>query len=620
MAPGKKNKGQTSPVQPNNDFIDLCAELQEKCPISIPVNLFTNMWENLFDFLINFRAGDPQTKSILKMSKLEKLLDDLNEKIKKITQEILQEEIQKFVKNDPIAAFTSQDEFLNLCLPLRSKCPDKIPILELREIWESVFAFVNSFRPGGKAYSSRELDGSLLEDLNKTLQKNTLLILEKEIKNFDETNIIKTAKESLKQLNINVKIHRVTSSSIVTVCGKVNLKRTALTPSANKDINIINNLSIGHLIFPLDHALGISKNSFNQINSNPDHSKRPFKITGGAMLEIAKRSALCASYKDARDSLVKETPIRVNDVTVRNVTTTVGKVIADKDRKAAQEYINNNPSILEAGSLDSGNNPETPPLPTPTSVKTVYIALSSSSLHVRTAAQNAQTLSTVWLGLVFSSDHVIKTDPRGVRPLLISQKEYIPYLGPFDNFTPLLLYAVHRFNPDKDSAIVILSDGSSWIKEIKDNYFPQARLLIDYDKFFSLVLPLTDNKSQSASEPILTEICKLPHVGAFSSADPLLNLFSSFFPGYYTYKTELLKHFISSHYEGLNYGDALSNNIFIALGDKEKNDIELIHKRLCYKGMRWAEDNGHYILTLAAKRLSYLWDNDVVSAVRQTFG
>jgi hypothetical protein len=124
---------------------------------------------------------------------------------------------------------------------------------------------------------------------------------------------------------------------------------------------------------------------------------------------------LTSSYKKAYESLIKETPIEINDVTIRYFTNNIGEIVFKIDEEEAKKieilpHINGNNDTQKMGHV-------------------VYISLSGSSLHILNLKNEKNNMLDLKLGLIYSSAHIKSYNNGKDIKTVISQKEYIPFLG-----------------------------------------------------------------------------------------------------------------------------------------------------------------------------------------------
>ncbi|MDR0622697.1 MAG: hypothetical protein LBJ61_12635 [Deltaproteobacteria bacterium] len=96
----------------------------------------------------------------------------------------------------------------------------------------------------------------------------------------------------------------------MTLADELSFNRMALKATTPSALKVIQTTTGHRYIFPLDEALGLNK--------------LPYKLTVGAMLEIAHWVQATHSYTAALKAIRRNTDIVVNDETIRCVANTIG--------------------------------------------------------------------------------------------------------------------------------------------------------------------------------------------------------------------------------------------------------------------------------------------------------
>jgi hypothetical protein len=213
-------------------------------------------------------------------------------------------------------------------------------------------------------------------------------------------------KNELLEQGIRVRVWRLFPRSIMTLFGKFTYDRTALIPCTNDDAEKLSLIRPEKLIFPLDEVLGVTL--------------LPFKISVGAMLEIAYWVQEIPSYEAARRAIQRNTPIRVNDDTIRSVANLIGKMVFEEDQKRAGKTW----SLLQSRQLS---------FPKTKKDHVLYIETDGSMLHTRIKNKDDKTNNSDkksnWmenkLGLVFSSDNLLVRYDKNKENIILLQKKDI---------------------------------------------------------------------------------------------------------------------------------------------------------------------------------------------------
>ncbi|MDR1085428.1 MAG: hypothetical protein LBP22_11380 [Deltaproteobacteria bacterium] len=110
-----------------------------------------------------------------------------------------------------------------------------------------------------------------------------------------------------------------------------------------------------------------------------------------------------------------------------------------------------------------------------------YIEVDGSMVHTRKKYDNDSSWRESKLGIVFTSDNIrTYRNKKGELCHKIGKREYIPYLGDVENFKKHLFAAAIRNGYGECAQTVIVSDGALWIKNMKDELFPDATQILDF--------------------------------------------------------------------------------------------------------------------------------------------
>lgn len=112
---------------------------------------------------------------------------------------------------------------------------------------------------------------------------------------------------------------------------------------------------------------------------------------------------------------------------------------------------------------------------------TLYIMTDGAAVNTRQKDSSGSSWRENRLGPVFSSDHIYHwTSARGTHEHKILKREYISLIGTSDVFKKHLLALVVRNGYGEYDHTIILSDGATWIHNIKEELFPDAQQIPVY--------------------------------------------------------------------------------------------------------------------------------------------
>jgi hypothetical protein len=387
----------------------------------------------------------------------------------------------------------------------------------------------------------------------------------------------------------------------MTVLGAVKLDRIALIPASPADAKKLAELKQLKMVIPLDEALGIDR--------------LPFKISVDAMLEICHWVQEVHSYEAAGRAIRRNTDIRVNDDTIRAVANHVGSLVFEKDKERAEQAwaLYNSAKIVFP---KTKNNYD------------LYIEVDGAMLHVRKKVEDNALEGTeaksLWmenkLGMVFSSEHFIKwIDKKGEKQQKIGQREYIAYLGEADEFKKHLWAMALRNGYGNFSQTILISDGDTWIRNMKEELFPDAQQILDFyhlrenvtnfgkiifDNVETKYKPWSDNicKLLKSSQTDLA-IKEITHLGKKNISKSQFNLLG----------------YIDNNKNNIDYARYLENGWYIGSGAIESANKAVLQQRLKQAGMRWNRESGQFILSLMSKVKSDVWERDVAELVKSKY-
>jgi hypothetical protein len=217
------------------------------------------------------------------------------------------------------------------------------------------------------------------------------------------------------------------------------------------------------------------------------------------MLEVAFWAQNQASYQGAEEAVFKSVGIRVNDDTVRLIANHIGSMVFERDCESAESAY---------GKLISGK------LSFPERKKSgvLYIEADGAALNTREKDNDGSTWRENKLGVVFSSDNIhFWTDKKGDRQHRIEKREYVSYVGSAEEFKKHLFACAARNGYGTYGETVILSDGATWIRNMKEELFPDAQQILDYYHLCENVNDFAKqifNMDESLYRPWADRICK----------------------------------------------------------------------------------------------------------------
>jgi hypothetical protein len=337
-------------------------------------------------------------------------------------------------------------------------------------------------------------------------------------------------------------------------------------------------------IAPLDYYLKIAK--------------LPFKMTIPAMLKVAYWAQNQCSYQRAEDAIKLTLGVFINDDTVRQIANYVGGMVFKEDCRKADECL---AKFLSGQMLYLRDKKGT-----------LYIETDGAVLNTRCKDDEGSTWRENKLGMVFSSDNIYSwIDKHGRRKSKLGKREYVSYIGSATEFRKHLLACAIRNGYGLYENVVILSDGATWIRNMVEEFFPDAQQILDFFHLSENVHEYAKHyfKMEEAKyKPWSEKTCDLLKAGEYREVLRELESHSK----RHTVKGAVnLPVYIANNIKNINYPLYIAKGYFIGSGAIESANKIVMQQRLKQAGMRWNVNTAQSLLTLKAKFESGLWFHDV---------
>jgi len=353
---------------------------------------------------------------------------------------------------------------------------------------------------------------------------------------------------------------------------------------------------------PADAATLREKEDLNAVVPLDDYlcvTGLPFKMTPEMMLNVAFWAQSQNSYQEAEDSILRAYGVKVNDDTVRQVTNYVGNLVFERDCKLAESAFQK----LCSGKLD---------FPRSKKRGVLYIETDGAAVNTRVKDEDGSSWRENKLGMVFSSDTIYSwTDKHGDKQRQIQKREYVSYIGGAGDFKKHLFACALNNGYGLYEKTVLLSDGATWIRNMREEIFPDAQQILDFfhlcenvNIFAKHCFGMEDSRYltwatetcrllKESQWPIVLEMLK----GIKKPPQCPVDLFG----------------YINNNADNIDYADYISKGYFIGSGAIEGGNKSVLHQRLKQSGMRWNTTTAQYLLSLRSKYKSGLWQPDVVA-------
>jgi hypothetical protein len=262
---------------------------------------------------------------------------------------------------------------------------------------------------------------------------------------------------------------------------------------------------------------------------------------------------------------------------------------------------------------------------------TLYIQVDGAMINTR---EKDEKTKSSWhenkLGLVYSSENKRKMIPRKVQVLDESngtfpreryellKKDYVAFIGSVDIFKILLFECAIRNGYGLYKQTILLSDGATWIRNMKDELFFDVQQILDFyhlsekiwnfgklffnddkNKYSEWCHGICDKFLESKSDIALEEIIKM---------EKKINV-----------TTNKLSNYIINNKDNINYADYKRKGFDIGSGAIESSNKFVVQRRMKGPGMRWYINSAQNLVTLRAKQESGKWYEDVVVPVKNYY-
>jgi hypothetical protein len=293
----------------------------------------------------------------------------------------------------------------------------------------------------------------------------------------------------------------------------------------------------------------------------------------------------------------------------------IGQVVFEEEQNRAELAW----KLLQSGKLT---------FPTTKKKGALYLEIDGAMVHIRRQkeerpAAESETKST-WmenkLGMVFSSDNFIWwKDKKGERQHKIGKREYVSYLGEAEGFKKQFWAMALRNGYGTYEQTVLISDGATWIRNLKEEIFPDAQQILDFyhlceavGEFAKAFFKLDESKYKPWSDKMCELLRASRHQEVLDEINRLgKHRVAKIKPNLYNY--------IENNKNNIDYSEYKRKGWYIGSGAIESGNKTVLQRRLKQAGMRWNIENAQYIVSLMSKAKSDLWVKDVVHLVKSRY-
>jgi hypothetical protein len=243
---------------------------------------------------------------------------------------------------------------------------------------------------------------------------------------------------------------------------------------------------------------------------------------------------------------------------------------------------------------------------------------------------NDKSFKTGWhenkLGLVFSTDNLfhkgtkkqfdrsVKVDDEdniiNLDNYYLNKRDYVTYIGSVDVFEKLLFDCAIKNGYGKYDTTVLLSDGATWIKTVKETYFYDAIHILDFYHLCEHIYEFAKKFYNDDESKYVPWAKRAKHIFKTSQSNILLPEIKKM-QSKLADKSFNLYQYIINNKNSIDYAKYIGDNLYIGSSHIESANKSVFQERLKRPGMIWNRQNAQNLLTLRTKFKSESWESEV---------
>jgi hypothetical protein len=422
-------------------------------------------------------------------------------------------------------------------------------------------------------------------------------LVSKLVSNLEEKKLIKVVKENYKKKSILLRTNAKFPITIQTIDNKITINRYMLSPIGPEDKRLLWETEQRKNIYPIDRFLNIEN--------------LPFRMSVDVMLKVSKVAQYARSFKDAAEQLSENCRIKLDPITITSVTKHIGNIAfnyeMEQTNKVFRELEGCRLEIKRSKIFDG----------------VCYIQVDGAMVNTRNKGEDGSGWRENKLGLVYTSDNVRVSRRIYIKGKYeyrhrILKKGYTSYIGEAAIFKKLLFNCAINNGYGLYKEVVLISDGAKWIRNIKDELFPEAIQILDYYHLCEKIWDFSKlifKKNQKKYTPWAIIQCEKLKKSKYNDVlKEILKLEQK-----HKIVKETISQYISSNLDIIDYELYLNKNYIIGSGAIESSNKTVLQSRLKQPGMQWHIETAQSLVTLRAKKESGRWEEDVVKPVKKFY-
>ena len=325
------------------------------------------------------------------------------------------------------------------------------------------------------------------------------------------------------------------------------------------------------------------------------------KLTIGLTLEIVREAQIHSSFEESQQEIKHHLDLDISESIIVDVAEDVGNEIhKDEIEKAEsifenyQEYI---PDVKEENKEDC----------------ILYIMADGSMLSIINEDGTCSWKENK-LGIIFKDNKLIE---QSGGKNMITEKEYVSYLGSCETFKKMLFKAAINNDYGKVKKVVFIGDGAPWLWNICDELFPDAEQILDFyhlkENLYDYAEYLHPENESEQEKWVANTQDKIVKGNVEEVIDDLPEVDDEIKENQ---DIPNLKQYLKNNKNKVNYQEYRDKNYFIGSGSIESGHGKVIHQRLKQPGMHWSHKGCQGMTSLRTKYCSNQWGKvvDMVSA------
>lgn len=320
-----------------------------------------------------------------------------------------------------------------------------------------------------------------------------------------------------------------------------------------------------------------------------------FSMTSAMMAETAFFAQNQSSFDKAQDMIAKTMDMQISEETIRQIAEGIGDKLQKESQAAAEYALEHMDDVINFNAHEKKVN------------KTLYIMIDGSAVNTRIEDKDGSTWREDKLVIAFSDRDMIKRKD-GSR--IIVRKECDSLIGTAEDFKGRVLNTALRAGYGQYVNTVVISDGAKWIRNLCEEVFPNATLILD---LFHLKENVYDyakhlfNYNEKKYKPWAAMMCNLLEQGKVDKAlshTPIDSIPAN---------TVNLRNYIESNRDRIDYPTYKECGYFVGSGAVESANKVIVQQRCKQAGMRWSVKGADAVIMLRCKVESGRW-GEVVEA------